>query len=332
MKPVDSHWPVSENLNSRFIAQRRPFQGKGAIMIDVFKKLDGAHVETNPFPYLVIEDILPEDICDALIREMPPLHVLTHGQPPGDNQRFNFSYADANGNPDIPQIWREVLAQAVSQNFLDRILRLFAPSIREFYPDFERRFAPIHELKAQLRRKDQSAWKSRWPGNRSRQRSAIKLDAQIAVNTPALTGGTSVRTPHLDRTDKIFIGLLYLRLPEDNSKGADLELLSPKKEGRLVYGRQRLLPVEQTKHVRTIPYRRNTLAFFLNTPRSLHGVSPRATTPYTRYFINLIGETSEPLFNVDVLPPAGRVPDSNNRWRGLLNRILSGGVDRDARV
>src|SRR5262245_18919109 len=119
-------------------------------MIDVFKKLDDTRVELSPFPYVMVEDILPEEICDALIREMPPLHVLTHGQPPGDNHRFNFSYVDAVTSPGISQLWREVLAQAASQTFLDRMLRLFGPSIREYYPEFESRFAPIHQLKAEL--------------------------------------------------------------------------------------------------------------------------------------------------------------------------------------
>jgi hypothetical protein len=292
-------------------------------MIDVFAKLDDARVELHPFPYLVIENVMPDDVCEALICEMPPLDVLTHGQPLGDNKRFNFTYANAVAARGISPLWRDVLTQAVSQRFLDRLLRLFSPSILEFYPDFETRFAPIDRLKAEVRSKKNA----REPGS-------IMLDAQIAVNTPAITGGTSVRTPHLDRTDKIFVGLLYLRLPGDNSEGADLELLSPNDNGPLIYGDKRMLPAESTTHVRTIPYRRNTLVIFLNTAQSLHGVTPRGVTPHTRYFINLVAETSEPLFHVDTVPatPEEVVAASIHR-PGLLGRIWHGlgGTDRIAR-
>jgi hypothetical protein len=279
-------------------------------MVDVFKRLDDVKAEIDPYPHVVVEDVLPEEVCDALIREMPPLHVLTSGEPLGDNKRFNFSYDDAVTTPGISPLWRDVLGQAMSQNFLDRVLRIFGPSIRDFYPDFEKRFASLDQLVAVPRGKK----KSRRPNN-------VMLDAQIAVNTPALTGGTSVRPPHLDRTDKIFIGLLYLRLPDDDSKGADLELLRPK-DGPLVYGYQRMLPQEKTVHVRTVPYRRNTLVLLLNTPRSLHAVTPRQATPFTRYFINLVGETAESLFQVETEPE--RSVESRPTRAGLFGRIWNG--------
>jgi hypothetical protein len=278
-------------------------------MVDVFEKLDDAKAELDPFPYVAIEDVLPGDVCDRLIREMPPLHVLTHGDPPGDNKRFNFSYADATATPGISPLWRDVLGQSMSQRFLDRVLRIFGPSIREFYPEFERRFAPLDRLVAMPRKKKKG------------RRNNIMLDALIAVNTPALVGGTSVRPAHLDKTDKMYVGLLYLRLPEDDSKGADLELLRPK-DGPLVYGYQRLLPNDKTIRVRTIPYRRNTLVLFLNTSRSLHGVTPRQTSPHTRYFINIVGETAEPLFEVETEQDVARA--SKGARAGLFGRIWNG--------
>jgi hypothetical protein len=287
--------------------------------MDVFRKLDDVKAERYPFPFALVEDILPEEVCDQLIREMPPLHVLTKGRPPGDNQRFNFSHASAMATPGISPLWRDVLGQAMSQSFLERILRIFGPYIGEFYPDFEQRFAPINQLVAVPR-----------SNKTPRQRNNIMLDALIAVNTPALTGKTSVRPAHLDRTDKIFVGLLYLRLPDDDSSGADLELLRPK-DGPLVYGHQRMLTEDKTINVRTIPYRRNSLVLFLNTPESLHSVTPREATPHTRYFINLLGETSEPLFEVALAPEVTAA--SKPARPGLLHRIwnnLAGG-DRGAR-
>jgi hypothetical protein len=290
-------------------------------MLDVFRKLDEVRPELDPFPYVVVEDILPEEVCDALIREMPPIEVLTHGVPPGSNQRFNFSYADALANSNISALWREVLAAGISQGLLDRILGLFGPAIRANYPDFEERFAPVAELKAVARSK-----------KKLRRRDAVGMDAQIALNTPALSGGTSVRPPHLDRTDKLFVGLLYLRLPEDDSTGADLELLTPL-DAQPVYGAQRMLARDRVRLVRTIRYRRNTLVLFLNTPHSLHGVTPRQATRHPRYFINLVGEMAEPLFEVETMVPAEQISTDSERtpWLRRIWRGLAGG-DRGARI
>ena len=42
------------------------------------------------------------------------------------------------------------------------------------------------------------------------------MDAQIVVNSPALSDGTRVRGPHLDRPDKLISALLYLRSEDDD--------------------------------------------------------------------------------------------------------------------
>ena len=41
---------------------------------------------------------------------------------------------------------------------------------------------------------------------------------------------------------------------------------------------------------RTVPYRANSFVMWLNTERSLHGVTPRAITPVHRRYVNFIGE------------------------------------------
>ena len=44
--------------------------------------------------------------------------------------------------------------------------------------------------------------------------------------------------------------------------------------------------------VGTIPYRRNRLVVLVNTPASLHGVSPRGVTSVPRRYINILGEAT----------------------------------------
>ena len=275
-------------------------------MRDLFKKLESAEVAEQPFPYLVIENFLPPEICAQLIAELPPVDAFTGEEGPGDNTRFNLSYQKSIANPKVSDLWREVLSVGMSQAYLDQLLRLFRRSIYRYYPDFDRRFGAIDTLVAS-------------PRNIAEKRyGAVMLDAQIAINTPAQTAGKTVRGPHLDRTDKLFIGLLYLRLSNDDSTGADLELLSPL-ASRPKFESNRLLPREATRLVRTIPYQANTLVMFLNTPQSLHGVTPRSATSCPRYFINLVGEMPHPLFKV-----AGDLPLSHRLariWRRLPDRL-----------
>ena len=55
------------------------------------------------------------------------------------------------------------------------------------------------------------------------------MDAQISINTP-VEKLSSVRKAHLDNTNKFFSGLFYLRLPNDDSRGGNLQLCKWREE------------------------------------------------------------------------------------------------------
>jgi hypothetical protein len=95
------------------------------VMFDAFKKLDGVRVAGEPFPHVVIEDVLPAELGDQLIKQMPPIEVLTAGNAVGSNKRFNLSCAQAQTAAGVSAVWRDVLVQGSSQQFLDRVLALF---------------------------------------------------------------------------------------------------------------------------------------------------------------------------------------------------------------
>ena len=53
----------------------------------------------------------------------------------------------------------------------------------------------------------------------------VLLDAQVCVNTPVLRAASSVRGPHVDKPNKLFAGLYYLRPPGDTTTvGGELQL------------------------------------------------------------------------------------------------------------
>jgi hypothetical protein len=172
----------------------------------------------------------------------------------------------------------------LSQAFLDRALSLFGGAIRAEYPDFEERFGPIAKLRAGVRNLETHA------------EVDVLLDAQICVNTPVVSKPTSVRTGHLDLFEKLFAGLLYLRHPEDRSRGGALELYRFKPGRYAFHGKY--IDSRYLELARTVEYERNVLVFFLNTRRSLHGVTVRERTDFPRLFLNLLAEVSEPLFDL----------------------------------
>ena len=114
------------------------------------------------------------------------------------------------------------------------------------------------------------------------------MDVQFGVNSP-VTAPTTVRGPHVDNNHKLFTGLLYFRLPEDDAEGGDLRLYRFRSQrahhdARMDYEERFVEPF------RTIPYRPNSFIMWLNTGRSLHGVTPRPPTPMHRRYVNFIGE------------------------------------------
>ncbi len=243
-------------------------------------------IREEPFPLTIVKNVLPSNVLAEIKASLPPFEVLLEGKNFTSNQRFNYSAAAVAANSTIPSVVKKLVAEHLSQSFLDDIIRLFGDHILKQYPDFEERFAPLTALKAGVR------------GQVNDSHCNVFLDSQIAFNTPVEIGGTTVRGPHLDDPRKLFVGLFYLRLDGDQSRGSDLEIYRSKvKPARLDITRTANLA--DMDLFETVKYEANTLVLFLNTPNSFHGVKPRSRTEYHRVFLNLLGEMPSPLFDIE---------------------------------
>src|SRR5205823_10197992 len=116
----------------------------------------------------------------------------------------------------ISPLWREFIKAHVSQEFLNELVTLFGDDIRAIYPSLEETYARLDRWRAGTRSMD------------NYRRAEVLLDAQICVNTPVAGQPSSVRGAHIDNTDKLFAGLYYLRHPDDDSTGGDLEIYRSK--------------------------------------------------------------------------------------------------------
>jgi len=252
-------------------------------VIDKAKKED---IISKPFPHLIIKEAIDEAVCDRLLKEFPPLAIITKGAPYDSNQRFSYSAVDILENDKISPLWCDFVKAHLSQEFFDKLTALFDLSHLQGLKVGIRKIGGFHN-------------------------ADILLDAQICVNTPVWEKPSSVRTAHVDDPRKVFAGLFYLRLPQDDSSGGELEIYeyarpSFKFEGQQIAGKY-------VRLIKRVPYQKNTLVLFANSLDSLHGVSPRLPTPHPRLFFNLVGEIREPLFDLR--------SHQLNRWRRLAKRF-----------
>lgn len=261
-------------------------------MQSLLARVKKSDVITDPFPHIVIKDALDEKLCSQLASEWPALDILSQGIEnrsrdiyKTSNGRFNYLTKEIFEDDRITPLWKEFIAQHTSNEFLRELLDLFQDSIAQLYPDFERKYGSFADLKAGIREID------------SFQTADVLLDALLSINTPVTTKPTSVRRAHVDLPDKLFAGLFYMRDPNDTSTGGDLEIYRFKT--KKPYGFTNCeISDKYVEYVKTIKYERNVLVLLINSAYSLHGVTVRSLTDSTRYFVNLVGEVKEPLFQI----------------------------------
>lgn len=265
----------------------------------IFDRLSTATMLHDPFPHIILENAIDPHLADRLLQTIPPLERILDGKPAGSNQRCNYNSPRILADDTIDDCWKQIVHETTSQGFLKQILGLFGAYIPTEIPEFVNRFGPIDQLDAKNRHLGKGP------------RNVVGMDCQIAVNTPALTPGTTVRGPHLDNTDKLYICLLYLRHPQDDSTGASLELYQPVTPG-LKYVKGVVTPFSDMVLKKTIPYQHNTLVLFLNSDHAWHGVSLRSAATFPRYHVNIVSEMCHSVYEPLPEPVPAATPKS--RW------------------
>ena len=175
--------------------------------ISVLQKAKPSDVSCEPFPHLIIENALPQELATKLTNSFPTNLFLNIG----NNKRADISANDALEMSGVPKVWREFLDFHSSQAFFDQFLNLFRAHLEPAVNESMLTTKDVCDATI-LRRTEKKL-----------QRSEFSLDAQISINTP-VTEVSSVRSIHVDAGDKLFSALYYLRQPNDNTTGGDLSL------------------------------------------------------------------------------------------------------------
>ena len=227
-------------------------------------------VETDPFPYLTGR--LSDHYYKELEATFPKPQDLIGDKDPSDNKLFQWSAKDALSK-DMPQIWHDFFLYHTSDDFLRDVWRIFGSGIEKLYPQ-----VGTLPKETSIRGMGQNPW---------------QMDCQFAVNTPAKTY-CSVRGPHVDNPVEVFAGLVYFPVQGDRS-GGDITLYRPVGGPRFVGKAELATPKEVVK---TLKYEAGNFVFFLNSPFSIHGVTPRIPSQAYRRYVNLIGEMRFDLFKL----------------------------------
>jgi hypothetical protein len=229
-------------------------------------------VQLQPYPHLVIDNCLPESIYYQLLNERPSAEWILHGRDPGNNKRIDLSAIQCM-QKGISGIWLDFITYHTSNEFWQEVLNIFGDYIQLAYPQL--RINGLLDMK---------------PGVRGATKKPFWLDCNVGLNTPC-DGESSVRGPHIDNPVELFAGLLYMGAGE----GGDLVVSRLVKPPRF-YGKMEI-EEDCVEAVKVVKYRHNQFVFFLNTPLSVHSVTPRNSKDY-RKLVNVIGEYNFPLFKV----------------------------------
>jgi hypothetical protein len=249
----------------------------------ILTRITQSDIQTEPFPHVHVTDALEEKYYRDLADAYPSLEQVSGKSSLENNTACLLSARDVVDNPLIPEIWREFFAYHTSAAFFHEIVNFWQPFIDREYPDLAERIGkPVSALSTAVRHRS----KEKTTANL---KADMMLDCQFGMNSPVTHMG-SVRGPHIDKPYKLYAALVYFRHPNDQFTGGDLDLYRANKPNYPVDAR---LNVDEryVTVVKTIPYRANTLIMWLNTSRSLHGVSPRPPTDVPRRYVNILGES-----------------------------------------
>jgi len=258
--------------------------------LSVLQKVKKEDIDTTYFPLLVIKNALPDELYNELEKTFPNSNIfeeILNEKIDKNNFAYRIQALKALESPKITNLWKDFIKYHTSNNFFKEIINLFGEHIKELHPNFEKHIKKsLEDTNIEIRKNTVEE-----DMNKSfKVKEDLSLDCQFVINSPVLTT-TNVIDHHLDMPNELFACLFYMKKDEDNF-GGDLEIYKHLgKKRKTVHERgSRWYNKYILEKVRTIPYEKNTLVFFINCPNALHAVSARKKTNLCRRYISILGK------------------------------------------
>jgi len=221
-------------------------------------------VISDPWPHIIIENALPEEVHNELRDSVPTEQVMKQRVRDHHGKRvYKAQEIISDGYP-LSNILKEFMEYHLSREFFDKVFDIFEPWSKN---------APIRKEQIKLvdrRRADNVS-------------ANCYTDFNFAFHPPE--NNVSNRTPHTDNEKEIYAGLLYLKHPEDKSTGGDFCI---HKAGSLKMNKMREY-ASPGPIINSCPYKSNNFVMFWNGIDTQHSVSPRQGAEHPRWSINMIG-------------------------------------------
>lgn len=246
--------------------------------ISVLARAQPEYIQAEPYPHIVIRNALGEALYDQLSKEYPTTdEILSKDTGPNktiiNNTRYQVSSNTALESP----LWNDFVKYHISYEFYQDAIKLFGDHIESIHDIQEKYGKPIERLTASQRTGGGMMVESVGGG------FDVGLDCQVGINSPVIET-SSVIGVHTDQPSKMFVGMLYMREDNDDSVGGDLQIVKHKE------GHTPNMDIKNMELHDTVPYAKNTFVFFINSPISIHAVTPRYPTQHRRRLVNFIGE------------------------------------------
>lgn len=229
------------------------------------------------FPHVVLKNAIDVDVVEKLITEYPKMKVVSQGDSLESNKRFSLPASVVFKSSEVSDVWKEFIRIHTTQDFWLQFVHLFKDSMGKSLNGAEHWRVGVRNID-------------------NFDTADVLLDAQICINSPVVDAPTSVRGAHLDDPRKVYGGLWYVRLPDDDSEGGQLVTYTYNQKKPVFFGQE--IDYAYVTPIAQVEYEKNSLVLFGNTFQSLHGVTPRQKTTYPRLFMNLVAEVKDPLFDI----------------------------------
>jgi len=252
--------------------------GHPALIGTVFERLDRHHIQSDPFPHAVIDDALPPEQYRRLAETRPA------GQHLGPNRRSALPGWMLASMEFVAPEWQRFATRHMEPSIPSALADVFALS-------WTRPLPPSHAL---------NEMKTAWlgadispPGPARAHADAqadLFLDCRLETIGASPSAAGSHRRQHLDRANRLFSALFYLREPDDDTEGGGLALYRWKKGVIPNAFDAEELPSSAVETAKIVPYAANTLVVFPNSPNALHGAEQRAATRFQRHYVFVTAE------------------------------------------